>query len=137
MRQAFEEVSGEQAELMKRSAFFNRLRQPMLVLLEGKETIYNIGSDKDEVTIKELADIIGGELGAEVQPGEARKGAPGAPRRVCLDISRIRKEFNFSPEMGIRDGIRRTIGWVKSISCLLYTSPSPRDLSTTRMPSSA
>ena len=26
---------------------------------------------------------------------------------------------------------------VKDVSCLLYTSPSPRDLSTSRMPSSA
>ena len=26
---------------------------------------------------------------------------------------------------------------IKDISCLLYTSPSPRDLSTSRMPSSA
>ena len=26
---------------------------------------------------------------------------------------------------------------MKTISCLLYTSPSPRDLSTSRMPSSA
>ena len=26
---------------------------------------------------------------------------------------------------------------IKSFSCLLYTSPSPRDLSTSRMPSSA
>ena len=28
-------------------------------------------------------------------------------------------------------------GWKTSITCLLYTSPSPRDLSTSRMPSSA
>ena len=28
-------------------------------------------------------------------------------------------------------------GEINSISCLLYTSPSPRDLSTSRMPSSA
>ena len=27
--------------------------------------------------------------------------------------------------------------WVNPNSCLLYTSPSPRDLSTSRMPSSA
>ena len=27
--------------------------------------------------------------------------------------------------------------WAYDISCLLYTSPSPRDLSTARMPSSA
>ena len=29
------------------------------------------------------------------------------------------------------------LNWVASIGCLLYTSPSPRDLSTSRMPSSA
>ena len=28
-------------------------------------------------------------------------------------------------------------GWIKRYTCLLYTSPSPRDLSTSRMPSSA
>ena len=28
-------------------------------------------------------------------------------------------------------------GWDQAVSCLLYTSPSPRDLSTSRMPSSA
>ena len=28
-------------------------------------------------------------------------------------------------------------GFTKSLCCLLYTSPSPRDLSTSRMPSSA
>ena len=28
-------------------------------------------------------------------------------------------------------------GFPRSIGCLLYTSPSPRDLSTSRMPSSA
>ena len=33
-------------------------------------------------------------------------------------------------QMGIRDAWKETI-------CLLYTSPSPRDLSTSRMPSSA
>ena len=27
--------------------------------------------------------------------------------------------------------------WINDIACLLYTSPSPRDLSTSRMPSSA
>ena len=30
--------------------------------------------------------------------------------------------------------VRHTISW---ITCLLYTSPSPRDISTSRMPSSA
>ena len=33
--------------------------------------------------------------------------------------------------------IREIDGTVYAVSCLLYTSPSPRDLSTSRMPSSA
>ena len=32
---------------------------------------------------------------------------------------------------------KKLMGVSKEISCLLYTSPSPRDLSTSRMPSSA
>ena len=34
-------------------------------------------------------------------------------------------------------GITVTVGWGGAGICLLYTSPSPRDLSTSRMPSSA
>ena len=37
----------------------------------------------------------------------------------------------------VEDGSQRFIGLVEDFSCLLYTSPSPRDLSTSRMPSSA
>ena len=33
--------------------------------------------------------------------------------------------------------IHTAIGWMEHRVCLLYTSPSPRDLSTSRMPSSA
>ena len=39
---------------------------------------------------------------------------------------------DYQPDKSIRDS---KIGWTNN--CLLYTSPSPRDLSTSRMPSSA
>ena len=35
------------------------------------------------------------------------------------------------------DSVAVQKAWVESMGCLLYTSPSPRDLSTSRMPSSA
>ena len=35
------------------------------------------------------------------------------------------------------DAVRWVLGETRPTSCLLYTSPSPRDLSTSRMPSSA
>ena len=48
------------------------------------------------------------------------------------------------PEIGYLDtsidyetAIERLLGYAQFTSCLLYTSPSPRDLSTSRMPSSA
>ena len=47
----------------------------------------------------------------------------------------------FLEKMGIEKGIMQLIEKDRSEflynSCLLYTSPSPRDLSTSRMPSSA
>ena len=33
--------------------------------------------------------------------------------------------------------LRQVANWLTTKTCLLYTSPSPRDLSTSRMPSSA
>ena len=42
--------------------------------------------------------------------------------------------------MGIKQTLwvlRLDFGWKKSLSCLLYTSPSPRDKRQSRMPSSA
>ena len=47
----------------------------------------------------------------------------------------------YTLHIGVGDGARGGIGatdiTVTGIACLLYTSPSPRDLSTSRMPSSA
>ena len=38
---------------------------------------------------------------------------------------------------GLGLGLARNIGWVPYKTCLLYTSPSPRDATLSRMPSSA
>ena len=66
------------------------------------------------------------------------KGTPDAPQcGFSMATSNILKilEVNFKginvlENQNLREGI-------KVFSCLLYTSPSPRDLSTSRMPSSA
>ena len=52
-------------------------------------------------------------------------------RRVDNEVGRFTLIFLATPE----DAARYEAGRDKS--CLLYTSPSPRDLSTSRMPSSA
>ena len=58
----------------------------------------------------------------------------GVPFRVfTLDArNRLIVEFNAVTFAGLEEEV-----FSRSQSCLLYTSPSPRDLSTSRMPSSA
>ena len=65
--------------------------------------------------------------------------------KAKVDLYRIKKEYkekepdtyidNHSPDKDARPG--RKHGGKRCYGCLLYTSPSPRDLSTSRMPSSA
>ena len=59
---------------------------------------------------------------------------------------RMEKELKLTHEVQVRHNppplnssreTRKELEWLKHYNCLLYTSPSPRDLSTSRMPSSA
>ena len=59
-------------------------------------------------------------------------------------IKELIKEYSFKPYLGRYDALSgeieidvKAVNEDSSIICLLYTSPSPRDLSTSRMPSSA
>ncbi|MAF80293.1 hypothetical protein CL629_04430 [bacterium] len=92
------------------------LQELLHVLLYGRDTIYNIGSSKEEISIKELADIIGDIMGVPVKAGQIKEDAvKGAPGRVCLDMSKIEKEFNISPQVGMKEGLKRTIDWNKAL----------------------
>ena len=51
---------------------------------------------------------------------------------VRMGVGYAPERFNLFPHMTVRDNLL-----VGAYTCLLYTSPSPRDLSTSRMPSSA
>ena len=89
------------------------LRQLVNILLFAKETIYNVGSSEEEVNIKRLADIIEELIGAKVFPGPGKtKEVIGAPSRVCLDMTKLEREFGFKPDTRLRAGLKRTIDWV-------------------------
>ena len=64
-------------------------------------------------------------------------------QKVLETVCDLTKEHDLSG-ISARQMERKAIDWVRQgfgskmlIACLLYTSPSPRDLSTSRMPSSA
>eukprot|EP00831_Metopus_contortus_P074882 TRINITY_DN6844_c0_g1_i1.p1 TRINITY_DN6844_c0_g1~~TRINITY_DN6844_c0_g1_i1.p1 ORF type:complete len:146 (+),score=37.39 TRINITY_DN6844_c0_g1_i1:132-569(+) len=52
-----------------------------------------------------------------------------------IEMGEVESAFPQSLKMKVISGPK--IDWKYSTTCLLYTSPSPRDLSTSRMPSSA
>ena len=54
---------------------------------------------------------------------------------TLLNELAIQKQEQQTSHATQKDAIQ--ISWAQTDSCLLYTSPSPRDLSTSRMPSSA
>ena len=59
-------------------------------------------------------------------------------RKAGWDTHGLPAELGVEKELGIsKDAIGKTISIEAYNDCLLYTSPSPRDLSTSRMPSSA
>ena len=76
-------------------------------------------------------------------PLTTSSGQPtGAVRGVTTMVMRILEDHPNSPVGMIFDAKGETFrnemySEYKANSCLLYTSPSPRDLSTSRMPSSA
>jgi UDP-glucuronate decarboxylase len=88
------------------------IKQLMHILLFGRDTIYNVGSSQEEISIKDLAMMIGEIMSAKVIVGRGKTAEViGAPNRVCLDTRKVEFEFNFKPTVGMREGLRRTIEW--------------------------
>lgn len=88
------------------------LRELMYILLFTKDTIYNVGSAEEEVSIKDVAMMVGAIMEAKVIVGPGKTDVvKGAPSRVCLDLRKIEAESGFKPTVRIREGLERTIKW--------------------------
>ena len=87
-----------------------------------------------------LAVAISGAI-ASVQPVFAQGGAAAELEEVVVMGSRSNKPRSATestvPVDVFSEAELNAFGNQADITCLLYTSPSPRDLSTSRMPSSA
>ena len=83
--------------------------------------------------LENAIEVLGGEMMMEFESIEDRyKGA-------CVRFGDSIMSFISSddPESFISKHVEKYGNSIQHIGCLLYTSPSPRDLSTSRMPSSA
>jgi len=84
------------------------------ILINGHQRIYNVGGHST-VTIAELASMIGDIIGVPVVFPETQTKISGAPEEVCLDLTRIEKEFGKTKYVGLDDGLRATIEWQRSL----------------------
>jgi UDP-glucuronate decarboxylase len=83
----------------------------------------NIGNP-GEFTIRELAELVIEQTGAKVQL-VSKPLPPDDPCRRRPDISLARKHLGWEPTIPLRDGLKRTIDWFKSIDLDHYRPPTP------------
>lgn len=87
----------------------------LLVLLAGKSgEIYNVGNDDQEMTIGTLADLFVSlaDTGARVERIPYPDTYPaGEPQRRAPDLTKIRTELAYAPQVPLRDGILRFLQW--------------------------
>jgi nucleoside-diphosphate-sugar epimerase len=86
----------------------------MLLKLTTNTTsgVYNVGG-KSKTSIKQLAVEISKLVGAEVLSPEIDNVMRGAPRAVELNLSKIENEFKLPPIVGLSEGLKNTIEWIK------------------------
>lgn len=88
------------------------------VLLSGRPgEVYNVGNEKPEITMLQLAKLLTKVLnnGANVKTiGYPNSYPAGEPQRRCPDLTKIRTELNYNPEIELEKGLIRTVEWFKS-----------------------
>ena len=78
---------------------------------DGAEPV-NLGTG-EEITIRDLAELIGELTGFEGEIVWDTSKPNGQPRRK-LDVSRARELFGFEAKTTLRDGLGRTVAWYRS-----------------------
>lgn len=72
--------------------------------------IINLGNDKEEISIQELAKLLFKVTGKN--PDIKLENAPeGSVMRRCPDISKARKLLRYEPKIKLEDGLRQTWEW--------------------------
>ncbi|OGG80042.1 hypothetical protein A3A39_03045 [Candidatus Kaiserbacteria bacterium RIFCSPLOWO2_01_FULL_54_13] len=87
------------------------------VLLSGKSgEVYNIGNDKPEITMYELASTICTILNNGTKPRKKPYPASypaGEPQRRCPDLAKIKSHLGYTPRVDLKEGLERSIAWFR------------------------
>jgi len=91
------------------------IRAMLLVLMSDENgEAFNVGNDEREISIGELARELANIAGPpwlEVihRTSEDREYLTDNPQRRCPDLTKLRTRLGWVPEVGIREGLRRTL----------------------------
>lgn len=89
-----------------------------LLLSDKNSEAFNVASDLEEVSIHDVATLVHKICDIKEEVKVEKKDAKfleGAPSRVMPDITKLKKTFGYKPEVGIEEGLKRTIEWNKSV----------------------
>lgn len=90
----------------------------LLVLFKGKKAdVYNVGNPNPEISVNQLAEYVA--KAANVDLSLVHTEYPDSypadePLRRCPDITKIQKELDYSPEVGIEQGLENFFTWARS-----------------------
>ena len=79
----------------------------------ANHNVYNVGNGIP-LSINKIAETLASILGLDVKPEITRQFRKGDVRHCIADISRIRTELDFNPEISFMDGMIELIEWTKS-----------------------
>ncbi len=94
---------------------------------EGDYDFFNVGSGKP-TSIKEIAEIIAKEYGADIKPEITNKFRKGDLRHCTADISKIKRRLGFSPKVSFEEGMRELIEWSRKQEAIDNFEKANREL---------
>jgi UDP-glucose 4-epimerase len=77
-------------------------------LTKGDNEAINIGT-RVETTTREVFDAVRAAVGSGPEEPEFLPERPGEVKKICLDNSKALKHLDWRPQIGFREGVRRTV----------------------------
>ena len=86
------------------------------VLLNGRSgQVYNVGNDKEETSIRDLAktvaQIFDNKISINFYNKDTFNYLAGSPGRSCPSVDKLRQEFDYEPQVCLRDGLLKLKNW--------------------------
>jgi dTDP-L-rhamnose 4-epimerase len=89
--------------------------------------IYNVGTGRP-TTVLRVADLLAEQLDFHEPPDVVGRYRAGDIRHCYADISRIRDELGYDPEVDLADGIAELLAWLRSQTAVDKIDQAAREL---------